>query len=282
MRQQQPTPSESWMGDATRAPQRSGDPPPVNYERYFVPAIGAPLAAGLVDAAALRAGERVLDMACGTGVVARLAAERVGADGVVTGVDVNQGMLAVARSAPARGAAIEWHEADAAATGLPDAAYDAALCQLGLQFFADRPAALRELRRLLAHGGRIVVNVPGSTPPMFDILGRALGEHVSHEAAGFVATVFSLTGAAELDRLLDGAGFDEISVSRRTETLRLPPPTDFLWQYLLSTPLAEGVAGLDERARTALTRDVVSQWERFGSGETTVLELDVLIAVGRS
>lgn len=70
-----------------------------NYERYFVPSIGGPLAAELVDLAGLREGERVVDIACGTGVVTRLAAERVGADGAVVGVDINPGMLAVARAA---------------------------------------------------------------------------------------------------------------------------------------------------------------------------------------
>ena len=75
-----------------------GGSAPENYERYFIPAIGAPLATDLIDTAALRPSERVLDVACGTGVVARLAAERVGATGTVAGIDINPGMLAVALS----------------------------------------------------------------------------------------------------------------------------------------------------------------------------------------
>jgi ubiquinone/menaquinone biosynthesis C-methylase UbiE len=102
-----------------------------NYERYFVATIGAPLAADLVDLAALSNGERVVDIACGTGVVTRLAAERVGADGTVAGVDINPGMLAVARAA-ASDPTIEWQEASAEALALPDDAYDVALCQMGL------------------------------------------------------------------------------------------------------------------------------------------------------
>ena len=82
-----------------------------NYERYFVPTIGIAFATALLDAAALHPGERVLDVACGTGVVTRLAAERVGPNGAVAGLDLNPGMLAVARSVPSSGAAIEWHEA---------------------------------------------------------------------------------------------------------------------------------------------------------------------------
>lgn len=258
-----------------------GGSAPENYERYFVPAIGAPLAADLVEVAALEPGERVLDVACGTGVVARLAAEKVGATGAVTGLDANPGMLAVARSVVASGPAISWCESDAQATSLPDAAHDAALCQMGLQFFADKSAALREMRRVLAPGGRLVANVPGPTPRIFGILERALRDHVSPDTARFVAMVFSLYDSRELERLLDGAGFDSISVSRRTESLRLPPPTEFLWQYVSSTPLATAVAGLDDHDRAALEREVVAQWKTFTDDGTLLLELDVVVATAR-
>ncbi len=275
------TPHQLAGNGQARTLQDYAGPPPENYERYFVPAIGAPLAAELVATAALQSGQRVVDLACGTGVVARLAAERVGPDGAVTGVDVNPGMLAVARSLPTHGAAIAWHEADAAASGLPDAAFDAALCQLGLQFFTDRAGALRETRRLLAPGGQIVVNTPAPSA-MFEILEDSLAEHVSPAAANFVATVFSLSEPSELDRLLDHAGFADVVVSRSARTLHLPPPAEFLWQYVASTPLAPALAGLDERDRSALARDVATRWEQFCTdGDAMVLELEVVIAVGR-
>ena len=103
----------------------------------------------------------MVDVACGTGVVARLAAARVGPAGAVTGVDVTPGMLAVARSISADGPPIEWHEASAGKLPLPDASADVVLCSLGLQFFPDREAALREMRRILVPGGRLAVNAPG-------------------------------------------------------------------------------------------------------------------------
>ena len=115
-----------------------------NYQRYFVPAIGAPVAGDLLDRADLQRGERVLDLACGTGVITRLAAERAGSTGSVTGVDINPGMLAVARSITSSGAPIEWCEAPAEKLPLPDRHFHAVLCQYGLQFFSDRAAAPRE------------------------------------------------------------------------------------------------------------------------------------------
>ncbi len=267
----------------TRSLQDYGGPPPANYERYFVPAIGRPLAGELVDAAALQAGERVLDVACGTGVVARLAAEQVGTGGAVTGLDAHPGMLAVAGSVPAKGATIDWHQADAAATGLPDAAYDVVLCQLGLQFFADRTAALREMRRVLRPGGRIAVNVAGPAPPMFEIFEHALADHVSPDAAGFIATVFSLSERPELESLLERAGFEEISVESRRHRLPLPPREEFLLQYVSSTPLAPAVGALDDRRRTALVRDVVGRWEPFvGDDGAMVMQFEVPLATARS
>ena len=98
-----------------------------NYERYFVPTIGIPFATILLDAAGLHRGEHVLDLACGTGVVTRLAAERVGPTGAVAGLDINPAMLSVARTVPTSGAPIEWHEASAESLPLADGSFDIVL-----------------------------------------------------------------------------------------------------------------------------------------------------------
>lgn len=265
---------------ATPSFQSYGGTAPENYERYFVPAIGFPLATELVEAALLTPGERVLDLACGTGVVARLAAEQVGAAGHVTGLDVNSGMLAVARSVPSP-VAIEWREGVAEDTQLATAAYDAALCQMGLQFFADRGAALTELQRVLAPGGRLVANVPGPIPPVFQILQRGIGDHVSPEIAKFMSVVFSLDDAGELEELIAGSGFREVSARRGARVLRLPPPEDFLWQYVWSTPLAEAVGSLSEQERETLKSDVLAEWDRLTQDGALILVLDVLTVTAK-
>lgn len=129
------------------------------YERYLVPAITALWAADLVGRAAPQPGERVLDVACGTGVVARLAAKTMGA-GHVVGLDINAAMLAVARSRPAGPTPhIEWLEASALEMPFPDRSFDLILCQLGLQFFPDRSRALREMLRVLVPDGRLALSV---------------------------------------------------------------------------------------------------------------------------
>lgn len=109
-----------------------------NYQRFFVPTIGAPVADDLIAIAGLQPGERVLDVACGTGVVTRLAAERVGAAGSVTGLDINPGMLAVASSATPSDMSINWHEANAESMPFSDSAFDVVLCQMA---FSLSPAS---------------------------------------------------------------------------------------------------------------------------------------------
>lgn len=237
--------------------------PAENYARFFVPSIGKPMADDLIAAAGLQPGQRVLDVACGTGVVARLAAERVGASGAVTGVDLNPGMLAAARAQQHAGAAIEWLEAGAESLPLPDATFDVALCQMGLQFFTGKLAALREMRRVLKPGGKAIVSVPGPKPALFAILAEALARRVGPEPASFVDLVFSMHDANELRDLLQGAGFGTVDVQAAPKSLRLPLPADFLWQYLYSTPLAQPLAQAGEAARAALERDVCAEWRRF-------------------
>jgi ubiquinone/menaquinone biosynthesis C-methylase UbiE len=270
----------------SRMPQRNfyeayGGSAPENYERYFVPVIGAPLATDLIDIAALRPGERVLDVACGTGIVTRLAAERVGVTGAVAALDINPGMLTVARSVTPPDMLIEWYESSAESMPLPDEAFDVVLCQLGLQFFPDRLAALREMRRVLAPGGRLAISVVGPKPPIFAILAEALARHINPEISAFMYLVFSLHDTGELQHLISGAGFREVSIHSDHRTLRLAAPKEFLWQYVQSSPLANAVAQVDDDSRAALERDVVAKWQAFVEDGALMLQLAIVVATAR-
>ena len=240
-----------------------GETPAENYQRFFVPTIGAPVADDLIAIADLQPGERVLDVACGTGVVTRLAAERVGAAGSVTGLDIISGLLAVARSATPPNVSIDWHEGDAEALPFPDNAFDVVLCQMGLQFVSGKLTALREMRRVLKAGGRAVMSAPGPKPHLFAIMTDALARHLSPQAAAFGDRVFSMHDVDELKELMRSAGFRNVDVEAKPKNLRLPSPADFLWQYIHSTPLAEAAAQAGEAKRAALERDVCAQWQEL-------------------
>ena len=149
------------------------------YEEAFVPAFFAQWAPVLCDAAGVTAGQNVLDVACGTGIVARTAADLVGAPNVV-GVDLNEAMLTVARRVRPD---IDWRQGDAGALPLPDLAFDAVLCQMALMFFPERATALRETGRVATAGGTVAVLVPSALDvqpaygPLVDMAARHAGGH---------------------------------------------------------------------------------------------------------
>ncbi|MGE2722610.1 class I SAM-dependent methyltransferase [Mycolicibacterium celeriflavum] len=252
-----------------------------NYSRDFVPLIPAPLALDLIEVAAPTSGEFVVDVACGTGVVTRLAAERVGPDGKVIGVDLSPEMLEVAACNPStHGAPIEWREADAQALPLPDASYDLVLCQLGLMFVPDPSAAIHEMRRILSPGGRLVINTPASMPRLFAIMSEALGRHISPDLSGFLRAVFSLH-KNDLRTLLDAARFQDVTVKITTKTLPLPSPVEFLWQYVKVTPIAAVVLGANEDRRREFENDVIGQWQNYVDDGGLTLELSIATATAR-
>lgn len=253
--------------------------PPKNYERYFVPTIGTAWATALLEVAGLSSGERVLDLACGTGVVARRASELVGPEGTVAGLDVNPGMLAVARSVSPT--SIEWHESSAESIPCPDASFDVVTCSLGLQFVPDRAAALREIQRVLAPGGRVAIATVGPTPPVFEILAQALARHVRPEVAVFVRHVFSLYGQQDLRDLVEGAGLRSVSVQSKPLSVLLPPPAEFLWQYVHSTPLAGPVGDIGYEARAALEGDVTNAWQAFLDGDALRFDGNAVLTTAR-
>jgi len=251
-----------------------------NYQRYFVPSIGRPVAEDLIEAADIQPGDRVLDVACGTGVVTRMAAERAGSSGAAAGLDVTAGMLAVARTETPDNLPVSWYEANAESMPLPDASFDIVLCQMGLQFVSNKLAALREMRRVLVAGGRAYVTVPGPKPRIFAAMTDGLSRYISQEAASFGDLVFSMNDADELRELLRGAGFRDVSVRSKLKTLRVPAPADFLWQYLYSTPLAEKVSQIDEQTSDALEREVCKRWQEFVDGDSMSFEVGMTTAVG--
>jgi ubiquinone/menaquinone biosynthesis C-methylase UbiE len=219
----------------------------------------------------------VLDVACGTGVLAREAARRVGANGLVAGLDPEPGMLAVAAQlAPA----IEWRQGVADSLPYDDDSFDAVVSQFGLMFFPDRPAALREMRRVLVPDGRALVNVPMPTP-FFNVLDDALIRHAGEAAGAFVRAVFSLNEPARMQQLFSDAGFSDVTVKVETRTLRLPPAQQFLWQYVSSTPLAGLAAELDDEHAQALERDVIDGWKPWSDKDGMSIEQGVIVATGR-
>jgi len=250
--------------------QVAGSAPEV-YERELVPAMFGAWAPILVELAHPRAGDRVLDVACGTGIVARIAAAHVGPSGTVVGVDLNPGMLSVARSVALTdsqsAAPLKWQEASADKLPFPSASFDVVYCQLGLQFFADRPAAVREMRRALGAGGRLALMVWRSIheSPGFAVLAEALERHVGQAAAAVMRAPFGLSNADELAALVRDAGFQDVAIQQRVGTVRFPSVEKFVLSYVAGSPLAGPVSQANDSSRGALIRDVQNTLGKYTS-----------------
>ena len=189
------------------------------YDERFVPALFQQWGSVVCGAAGVSAGQRVLDVACGTGVLALAAAERVAPGGAVVGLDASSDMLGVARR---KGGAIDWREGRAEALPFADASFDRVVSQFGLMFFADRAAALREMHRVLRPGGRMAVAVcdslercPGYAT-LAELLHRLFGERI----AGAFRAPFALGDPDALLSLCRQAGINGAQVERYSGSVR--------------------------------------------------------------
>ena len=257
---------------------------PENYERYLVPTIFSPWAAHLVNFAAPQLGEHVLDVACGTGIVARLVAGRVSPKGRVVGLDSSPAMLAVARSlSPISGTSVEWSEGSALAIPLPDATFNLVLCQQGLQFFPDRPASLREMHRVLVPDGRLVLSVWRAIQysPGFAVLAEALARHVSPEAGKAMLTPFSLGEVDELHALITAAGFRDVTIRSAVKSLRFPSPEDFVRRYVAGSALAGLVAQVSPEIPEALLGDVRQALHNHVDDEGVAFPIEAHVVTAR-
>lgn len=244
------------------------------FNQYFGPALFIPWARVLLEYAKPQRGERVLDLACATGTVARHAAPLVGARGKVVGLDINPGMLAVARKLPApEGAKVDWREGDAMALELPDDAFDLVLCQQGLQFFPDRAAAAREMRRVLTEGGRVVLSVWQALErhPVYEALFEAEARYLGASLAD-LASPWSLADTEELRILLNEAGFERVEIISKTLEVHFPAPERFV--YLTTFAAAAFLPGVnweDEASRSALieavSREIAPIIEQYRNGD---------------
>ncbi len=208
------------------------------YEEFFLPALFQEWAPRIVDAARIGTGQHVLDVACGTGVLARAAAERVGPDGKVVGLDMNDGMLAVARR---KAPHVVWRQGRAESLPFDAGSFDAVASQFGLMFFDDRSAAIREMWRVLRPGGRLVVavwdsleNTPGYAA-VTGMLQRLFGANV----ADALRIPYVLGDPQALRAFLAESGVVNAEIATHEGTARFPSIDDWIFTDVKGWTLAD-------------------------------------------
>ena len=254
------------------------------YERYLVPLIFAPMADRLLDLAGVQPADRVLDVGCGTGIVARRAAGRVGPRGSVTGLDLNADMLTVAR-AVSEGSipAIAWQSGDAARLPFDDRSFDAVTCQQALQFMPEPATAVREVRRVLSDRGRVAIAVLRAIDhtPVYGPVAAALERHAGPQAGAMMRSPFPSWDREHLRALVSAGGFRDVQIRTDISHVRFPSVEALLQREAASSPLATTLSSLEPRLWAALIRDLESSLGEFLDDDGIVFPMQTFVALAR-
>ena len=252
------------------------------YDRYMAPMLST-WTPDLFDQTNIGSGDDVLDVACGTGIVARHAADKVTPDGSVSGIDVDLAMVEVAR-AKGRTLPVPFTCYQADATDLPfdDESFDVVFCQQGLQFISQRQAAVDQLYRVLKPGRTMALSVwgPLQHTPGYQVLGEAMAMHIGEEPATANAVPFALHDHDELAGLVDSAGFGDVDVKPVTREVRFPSAREFFRREVVSW-LAGAVGQPDEAQREAVIAELERGLEPHIDSDGLAFPMEALIVSGR-
>lgn len=254
------------------------------YQAYMVPTMFLPWSRELLDRVHLQPGERVLDLACGTGVVARGAAARVGRTGVVVALDPSPAMLEVATTvSAAEGFEIEWHRGRGEALPFGDASFDVVLCQQGIQFMMDRLAAVREMRRVLRPGGRAGVSVWRG--PEYQSLKGAFLTALQQWFGPGALVPYSFGDGDAVRQLFVDAGFDGVTLEVVRRQMDAPSADEFIAMTVMGASAAVPAlsqASDEERAEAIarVRRDIGAEIEAASvpGGICYMMESNIVVA----
>lgn len=252
------------------------------YEQYLVPELYAPWAEQLVTRLALDPNDSVLDVGCGTGIVARVASSRLGPGGQVVALDWDDEMLAVARSVSWRARpAIEWRKGDATDMPFQDRRFDVVICQQALQFFSDPAAALREMTRVLGHEGRVGLSVWRSIEhsPAYAPLAGAVERYAGVEAGNIVRSAFGAWEREDLRTLVTEAGFHSVHVGIGIGTARYPSPAEFLRREAAGSTLEGALKNLGEADLAALVEDLAAGLQGCTDDDGIVFPMETYLVI---
>lgn len=235
------------------------------YEQHMVPGMFLWWTERLVGLAAPRAGEHVLDVACGTGIGARVATNSVGSAGRVVGLDIDPGVVEVARKvAQEKGTPIEWHCGSALKMPFHTAAFDLCLCLQGLQFFPDRVAGLAEIRRVLKPSGRLVASIWGPLEHNKGHYAVVQALECQNVDASAAKRACSFASADDIRDTATRAGFTSIELSTEDGMSHFASVQSFIDGMTVGSPSTRhAVALLSKDGRERFVKDVSAMLEPY-------------------
>jgi len=244
---------------------------PENYDSYMVPLIFEPFAADFAQRAASLSPSTVLEIAAGTGVVARALAPKLSPSASYIVTDLNQPMLDYAASRQPPDNRIKWYQADALALPFEDAAFDLVCCHFGAMFFPDRSSAYREAKRVLKPGGHFLFSVWDRIEEnvFADDVANALAKIFPNDPPRFLArTPHGYHDTALIRSELEAAGFSRVVIETRAEQSRTPSPRLPAVAYCQGTVLRNEIEARGPGKLEAATDYAASAIaDKHGSGE---------------
>lgn len=252
------------------------------YEKFLVPTLNRPVAVEVVELAALRAGDQVLDVACGTGIVVRLAAPCVAPGGRVAGLDFDPAMIAVARTVVPEppGVSVTWHCASAQEMPFESTTFDVAFCLQGLQYFPDCAAGLVEVRRVMKRGGRFLAVV-------WSLLAECKGQQAIAQAlerrkvdVAPIRKAYSMGDSGQLRKLAGDAGFRGVDIRAGSTAARFTSVKQFVDAFAAgSLSSRAAISKVPEHQRSEFYNEVRETLRQYEDKDGVTLPLGYLVLV---
>lgn len=242
------------------------------YEEQKVKAIFGPLAAATLDAVSISSADTILDVACGTGIMARCVRERLGPSVRVSGADLNEGMIDTARALTSGDpGGFDWKVADATNMPFADASFSVVFCQQGIQFFPDEGAAVTEMRRVLMKDGRLYLSVWTGANDFFLAMAQALSNHVSPEIGQQSLAPFAYGGSERLPEILEKAHFGNVSVRTLSVDRRIQVPKTDIPKEIMANPVGSAVKEAGGAVMATVVAEIIAKCERYRVDSSLVI-----------